>query len=711
MKYLIFFLIVAFNSQPNFAHAQNPSSSPFVNIIPQIFTSSVENKSYLTATFQVPTEWYLYWKNPGSSGISVDLLANLSPFKFKPSEIIWPIPSLKIYDSPKAHAYALEGEFSFFIPLSQEDLSKEDRFFWTIKWLACKEICLPGERTFKGQIKNQELILEILETIPEQITTKAVNSSILEKRLNDQNPREIKTILLEMDFQSQDSILFKESVKSEEGLFSKFQLVAPLPHPWFDFGPYIASEKTLMASWSGQYAEPSVPFPEKGLEELLKEPKILKQFSEYPIRFLAISPDRSPLFLEYTISSIGLTPIENKDQQSYSLFLILILAFLGGLILNIMPCVLPVVSLKLYGLLRSGQHSHLQFVRFNLGYTGGVLFSFLILSFIFFFLRLSGERLQWGIQLQSPFITLGLMGLLFVMALNIFGVFEWKIPSTTLVSLTGKKALKDSPFGSFLEGILAVILSTPCSAPFLSTALSFAFLHSNAWMIILILFVVGLGLSFPFILLSFFPSAIKFLPRPGNWMNVFKVILGIGLLLTIIWLYDLFISLNYSALLPLFLFSLIGSFFVLKKHSSGPFYKTTVNLLSAVGIIFIFLFLRYETQKDTTLNWAPWNKEMLNPLIKKQNWSFIDVTAKWCLTCQANKIAILETKPFSEIVKKYKIELFRADWTKPNKDIEDFLISQKIVGIPAYFLITPNKEILFLGTTFFISDLEKKLKN
>ena len=201
-----------------------------------------------------------------------------------------------------------------------------------------------------------------------------------------------------------------------------------------------------------------------------------------------------------------------------------------------MPCVFPVISLKLFSLLKQKSMDRASILKHNAIYSSGILFSFLILSLIVFLLKTSGEQIGWGFHLQSATFVAIMIIVLFVLSLNLFGLFEIKTPGGKLI---GNIETDQSYKGDFISGILATILSTPCSAPFLGVALTFAF--TSPFLYTLIIFLsVGLGLSFPFLLVGVMPVLLKALPKPGAWMEQFKKVLGLSLLLTGLWLFDVF---------------------------------------------------------------------------------------------------------------------------------------------------------------------------
>ena len=353
---------------------------------------------------------------------------------------------------------------------------------------------------------------------------------------------------------------------TDRSYLSGRNLLFSYPHPYLEFkheklyqdksGAIYA--KTLI-EWNGMYEEPEVPFPDSNiLPEKIKlsfdfydstnkkNYRIDKAFSklyegEKLNSFLAIL---KPLETSSGKKQASASSKDTSDQKSNLINLIdiinyILLAILGGLILNFMPCVLPVISLKIFGLVNQSNQGKSQIIKHNLLYTAGVITTFIIFAIFIIILKMSGQAIGWGFQMQSPTFIAAISVFLFLFALNLFGMYEFITPGGSKLG-----AIKiEGPKGDFLNGVLATILSTPCSAPFLGTALAFAF-TSGPVVIMTIFISVGVGLSSPFILTAIFPQTIKFFPKPGNWMNHFKKFLGLSLVATVVWLLSIFVQLN-----------------------------------------------------------------------------------------------------------------------------------------------------------------------
>jgi thiol:disulfide interchange protein DsbD len=372
-----------------------------------------------------------------------------------------------------------------------------------------------------------------------------------------------------------------------------------------------------------------------------------------------------------------------------------------------MPCVLPVISLKLFGLIRHRDIPRARLISHNLSYTAGVLSTFMAFAGVVSVLKYSGEEIGWGFQLQSPAFILIMMLILFILALNLFGLFEFVTPGG---SKLGSAQVDEGLVGDFFGGVLTTVLSTPCSAPFLGTALTFAFTTSN-FTIFLMFFAIGSGLAFPFLVTAFFPATLKFLPRPGAWMEKLKYFLGLSLVLTVIWLYDVFVSLVHFDILSwrlnlLFALWFFAFFFAQKimRHRVAQVVVFAIPLVLTVMAI-QHLELRPTTQAMVTreTKWVPWTEDKMKTESKPV---FVDFTAEWCLTCKVNKKLVLETDGFEELKSKYGFVSMRADWTKRDDNITEFLRMHGAVGVPVYF-IYKDGQLHNLGETVSLSKIEK----
>ncbi len=658
--------------------------------------------------------WHTYWKNPGDSGLAIEFEYTVDEKKFKHEELEWPAPKLFKEDAD-IWANGYEGEQFFFHKLKISELKNAKKLLLKIKWLVCKDVCIPGKKQFEatieqGQINWSEALLKTdnetleayIDTLPKEIVLSDKDFSI---KLTDIN----KEDTLDLFFKStkfkrrKKGTIFLTPFPSDLVSFNH-EKISPNKANWL--------EGHIRLDWIGKYAEPEVNFPKVGK---LKQPLKFKFLLNDGKKSHIVTREINEIFSLDQKNSASKSKKKNEiinspsnNSTQYSFFAILFMAFLGGLILNLMPCVLPVISMKLFGLIKAKDGSRSDLIKHNLLYSLGVISTLMLLAFAIIFLKQSGEKIGWGFQLQSPTFVATLCLILFIMTLNFFGLFEFFTPGGRKL---GNVKIEDSAWGDFLAGVLTTILSTPCSAPFLGSALAFA-LTSSTSIILIVFFAIGLGISAPFLLTCIFPQILNILPKPGMWMEKFKYFLGLTLLLTLIWLMDLLHSLSdthhlMATIYPLFAF-VFFFFFARKKINKGIFLSSLIVLIS---LFFGYKFYNdYQPAQLETIkgSWIKWSPELSSKLQSENKKAFIDFTAKWCLTCQVNKKLVLNTEEFKEFSQQNNIQLLKADWTKKDPIITDFLEQNNLAGIPAYFFIN-NGKLHFLGETVSIQKIKDLL--
>jgi thiol:disulfide interchange protein len=361
--------------------------------------------------------------------------------------------------------------------------------------------------------------------------------------------------------------------------------------------------------------------------------------------------------------------------------------FLGGLILNLMPCVFPVIGLKIMGFVQQAGADRRKIALHGITFTLGVLASFAVLSGILFAFR---TTTGWGYQLQNPWVVLTLMLLMFVLALNMFGVFEMGASAT---SVGGSLQSKHGLAGSFFSGILATVVATPCSGPFLGAAIGAAF-GLPALQFFLAFAAMAIGLALPYLVLSVFPGLVDHLPRPGAWMESFKQAMSFLLFGTtgyLLWVYSGLIDAD-NLLGPVFGLTCIaialwihGRWNLPHRTARTRAIAAVVALAFAAGGVFLSM-----PPKPSALVWEPWSEKRVESALKGNHPVFIDFTAKWCATCQVNKTRAYDKEVVAMMHKKGVITL-KADKTKPNEEIEAALNQLGRTAIPVNVLIAPGR--------------------
>lgn len=366
--------------------------------------------------------------------------------------------------------------------------------------------------------------------------------------------------------------------------------------------------------------------------------------------------------------------------------------FLGGLILNLMPCVFPVIGIKILGFVQQAGQDRRKIIFHGLIFTAGVLASFGILSGILYAARQATvtQDLGWGYQLQDPYVVLGLMMLMFVMALNLFGVFEI---GTSATSVGGKWQSQQGLAGSFFSGFLATVVATPCSGPFLGAAIGAAIVLP-AYQFFLAFTSMAIGLATPYLVLSIYPDLVKWLPRPGAWMETMKQGMSFLLFATagyLLWVYAGLIDLDHM-LQPIFGLTgvamaawIYGRWCTISRPAQVRRIAAAVALLLAVGSICYAAIIK------KGMEWETWSEERVEELLEEGRPVYVDFTAKWCLTCQVNKSQAYSDEVVA-LMKERGIVPMKADKTKPNPAIEAKLAELRRTAIPVNVLYVPDQE-------------------
>jgi len=404
----------------------------------------------------------------------------------------------------------------------------------------------------------------------------------------------------------------------------------------------------------------------------------------------------------YEIAAVpGQVPAPAPPTTAADAFKAAGLAFLGGMILNLMPCVFPVLFIKGLSLVQtSGEEQHKQRGH-GLVYTAGIVVSFWVLVGALLGLRAAGSTLGWGFQFQSP-IFLGLMaGLLFFLGLSLAGQFEIGL---TLTSAGGSLAAKQGYTGSFFTGVLAVVVATPCTAPFMGAAVGFA-LAQSAVVTFAIFTALALGLAAPYLLLTFQPAWTRLLPRPGAWMEVLKQATAVPIFATVIWLAWVLAQTRgaeaVAILLSVFLLLAIAGW-ILGRWPAKRIPSLAAGLVIVLAIVGCVYGLQVFAAPAATgdagnvaasagnSRWEPWSQAAVDKYRAAGRPVFVDFTASWCLSCQVNERVALRTPEVDAAFRKANVALLKADWTERDDAISQALTALGRSGVPAYVLYSSN---------------------
>ncbi len=660
--------------------------------------------------------WHVYWKNPGDAGLPVSLNWTL-PAGASAGPIAWPYPSR--IEVPPLMNYGYEEEVLLPVEVTvpaKAEAGKKLELKAKAKWVVCKDICLPG---------SAELSLSLPVAAAAGAPDPA-NAALFTKARADQP---LTASAWTFSAQAQDSSLILIAIPPAGAIPTGGATLASL-----SFFPeaseiieYAAPQK--FRSIQGGYAlELKAVLPEagsKGPDSLIgvavsESGWNADHAKAVEIRVAIERGKAKPVYSGAPITVSGnpkpgstFTPATGAAPAHsgfVTLLLMLGLAFTGGLILNLMPCVLPVLSLKIFDFVKRAGESRWKVFSHGLVFTAGVLASFWLLAGLLLILRSGGSELGWGFQLQSPAFLMVLCALFFFFAMSLFGVFELGALFTRIGGVT----TNDGWLGSFMAGVTATVVATPCTAPFMGSAMGYAFTQPP-YFAMLVFTALGLGMAAPYLLLSGFPALMKFLPKPGAWMETLKQFMGFPLLATAIWLaWVLGKQAGVDALIALlFLLLLAGlSAWILGKWT--PMYRETstrvLGWLFALAVFvpaFAYVLSHLDTirenkpravsteaggQKVTEngMTWEPFSEARVSELVGQGKPVFVDFTADWCLSCKVNEKVAFGSSEVTAKFKELGLAVLKADWTLRDETISRALAKYGRNSIPLYVLYSGN---------------------
>jgi thiol:disulfide interchange protein/DsbC/DsbD-like thiol-disulfide interchange protein len=618
--------------------------------------------------------WHTYWAFSGDAGLPTELKWKL-PSGWKIGEIQWPIP-LKTIDPGDIETYGYEDE----VLLMQEITPPQKLDDSTAKlsaeanWLVCEKICIPGSATPQLEL-------------PVSTTNQSANSEVFARyrRLLPQNWPESNAGTANWSRVGRDLRL---KIASETLVNYAALDFFPLPEQGVVVGhPTIESRNRN---------EVVFRIPIESSENSLSSIAGLVVYSQHPN-----GEDRAA----WRISAAS-TVAATSAQPARGIFTFLLFGFLGGLILNLMPCVLPVISLKIFGFIQQAGQSRRKVLRSGIAFTAGIFAWFVGLALLLIVLKGAGRDVTWGgFQFTNAYFVLALSVIVLVFALNLFGVFEISLPQGMTRGLLSTTQRKDE-LGSFFQGIFATVLATPCTAPFLGTALGFAFSQSAA--VILAMFVaIAAGMSSPYLLLSAQPAWLRFLPKPGPWMVHVKQFMGFLLMATLLFLlYVLGAQRGLEGAIWASCFLLVISVACWMK---GAFVLPTASVMKRALVLGLMLVLvigsgiyfiggKFRSSNVALAgsrlrgDWQAFTPEGLQAELDQGHSVFVDFTAAWCITCKFNEANVLESTEVREAFERHAIVKLKADWTNGDPTITKLLQQFGRPGVPLYVLYPGKNE-------------------
>jgi len=633
--------------------------------------------------------WHSYWINPGT-GYPTSLKWKL-PEGFKAGPILWPTPHVVKDTRGQVTGNGYEGTAFLFVDITPPaNLPAGTPVTLRAKadWLMCSEVCMPG-------MADLELTLEVSPDQP------APNMSIARLFNNAQADlarplegwtasasRKDATLVFRLTpaAKNQGQRLGDLHVFDNVGLID---YAAPQTLTE-ENGTFVLTLPVSKDAPEGVTRFAGIVVPANGWGGT-----ILGKGATFDVELGASAQPSAVSSQPETPKSDSSSVLRPPSSDSGSLAGTLALAVLGGLILNLMPCVFPVLGIKVLGFVNQAGSDKGKVVKHGLIFTLGVLLSFWALAGLLLALRAGGSQLGWGFQLQSPAFVFGMTAFLLVFALNLSGLFEIGLSAT---GVGGKLQMQDGYMGSFFTGVLATLVATPCSAPFLAPALGAA-LALSAGESFLVFTAIALGLSAPYLLLSIFPSAVKILPRPGAWMETFKQLMAFPLYATVgalLWVLAGQTKDNDYALL----FIVFGLVLVaMAAWVYGRFAKTAGRVVAALLVAGgIWLGWPREaaaapvTASGYSVKWEHWSPEAVTAARAAGRTIYVDFTARWCATCQTNKAAVFTSNDVLAALEKKNVLLLKADWTSRDETITAELAKWNRSAVPFNLIYAPGQD-------------------
>ena len=731
--------LAARGSEPILPPAQGASatvSQPHVTaeLIPESTTVEAGKPFDVALHLHADVGWHTYWINPGDAGLATTIAWTLPP-GFTAGPIQWPTPEKHDMGGLMTYGYAGDVYLLTTITPPKSDLPPHFDVKASAEWLVCKEECIPGKAeltlpldsglmNLRLPVENKDFFAQARERLPVENIMPNVSGfytgNSLCIKLSDTvrlTARALKTLQF---FPEQSNVL--DAVHS----------------PRITVGDYIPNV-SLLISLQQNGAKPDKLSGVLVSDQPLTGKAKAVSISEFSVASAVAAAAGVPVPSGGSVQPVAVAgPATGSSSGNDSvarsatatvtappphgggygaappvLIAVLGAAFVGGLILNLMPCVLPVLSLKVFSLMKhAGNDPRGAWIQ-GAAFTAGVVLSFWVLAGLLMVLRTAGNEIGWGFQMQSPGFVLALILLFFLLALNLFGVFELGL------SLVGLDAKATGHLGglasSFGNGALATLAATPCTAPFMGSALGFA-AQQPAYVSLLIFTFLALGMATPYLLLTIFPGALRFVPKPGAWMEAFKQFMGFLLMASVIYLVYVFGALVGPDELPMLLFVLLlaGMAAWVYGRWGTAVHSGIVRVVAfvlAMGLLAssiawgVMLAKADETVARSATatgdvgdghvpmhsgDWQPWSPAAVDEALKQGRPVFVDFTAAWCLSCKVNEALALGTDSVKQAFAHKNVALFRADWTHADPAISETLRRFNRDGVPLYLVYSPK---------------------
>ncbi|MEG1203382.1 MAG: protein-disulfide reductase DsbD family protein, partial [Comamonas sp.] len=609
-------------------------------------------------------EWHTYWQNPGDSGLPTQLDWSLPP-SWDAGEIAWPTPRPIRIGSLVNYGYEdrVLLPVTVQVPTTFDANSTSATVQLKASWLICRVECIPEEGSFSLTIPTKSSTAMFAADF-----TKAAATAPVALQGKSEATVDGETLRLRVTG-------LPAALKNQE--------LQVLPEPANTLHHAMEAGKDFHQAWDGDTWTATVPLSEARGETPADLPLILTTAAHTAVdkaiawRTVApISGQWKAAAMAEVSPALAAALAKNAAEQGAApaaapagnLWMALLGGLIGGLILNLMPCVFPILALKVLGFAAHGSQVREQRAG-GLAYTAGVVLSFLALGALLLGLRAAGQQLGWGFQLQSPLVVALLATLFTVIGLNLAGVFEFGsfVPS----SLAGKQA-KSPTVNAFLSGVLAVAIASPCTAPFMGASMGLA-VSMPAAQALLVFAALGVGMALPYLLASWVPAVVRWLPRPGAWMDTFRRAMAFPMFATVVWLVWVLgqqSGIDGAAALLALLVLLAALVWSLTLHGRA---RWVISIILIAGGAYLASAIGPNITKPALQQagnsaaqgerWQAWSSDAVTQANAAGKPVFVDFTAAWCVTCQYNKRTTLSNAEVLSAFDNKQVSLLRADWT------------------------------------------------
>lgn len=603
----------------------------------------------LGLNFKLTPGWHTYWKNPGDAGEGASVTWQL-PKGFQASEILWPGPEAIPVEPLMTFGY--EDEITLLTKIKALDAAVFPAIVKAkVSWYTCKDICVPQEANLELTIQNGE-------------------------KINTFFANELSNVFLNLP----KELSSKHRVEAlDDNYFLQMELDGNTPVS----SAYFFPEEYGLSSYS---KEQILEINKNSLSLQISQSEVDLKLQNFAGVLLLNNQDSRTFF------NVNLNLNNNQKQESLSiseLVLTIIFAFIGGLILNAMPCVFPILSIKILNFVEQSEGSKEKMIQHGLSFSAGVLLTFLSIAGLLLLLKSGGESIGWGYQLQSPLMVTILIYLFVAIGITFMSNL---VLGGQLAQLGNINQGYGDITSSFLTGVLAVIVASPCTAPFMGSAVGIALLQPG-FITIAIFVSLGLGFAAPYLLLSFYPSLLKVLPKPGAWMETLKQFMAFPMWGSALWLTWV---LSGQVQTDSVLMVLLGALFIalglwiLEKNQSSDGFAKWMSLSSVTILLGAALWLAptdYENiEQDTSSDLNSYSPELLDSLLAENKPVFLNFTADWCITCKVNEAVVLNQVSIKNALESKGIVYLKADWTRKDKTIANKLAEYGRTGVPLYLL-------------------------